>query len=862
MGFIDEIVAGRAGLGWALAAVAGLTAPAWAQPTLEEGGIFFIAQDETTGQQRLFFLTGGPGADMVVTPLNATFGPGEADLPAFIGVEPLDDRADVLVAVDGGVQGRQVFGLSGVESPGAWDTGGLTIWELGGFEDPLVGFDDPLVGAPAPLGPATREALVALHASGWVAFDEPIIEVNGDAVGFDDPLLGFGPDGLILLDRSDDDAGPVVIAGTSGYDVRGVVGFPPGGVSVATPADLPGRHAAIALLAGGDGFMPPTIFGVWGELEIGAGSAVSIWGTTGTLRPISEGGLLVEPVSLVAWPSGWQGLDDSFFVLDLGPGAARGAGGARIVGVSGDGAQRLVTEGGSLVAPTDVATLPSGELVVVDPVGPGGDGVIVLVDPATGAQTALASGGVGLGFAAPTAVGVAGCVKPTFVVDSTADSVDANPGDGIVADSLGRATLRAAVMEANASPCGAIIDLSAVSVTLAIPGAFEDGSTTGDLDIASEVSIFGAGRDVTRVSGNGLDRVFDVRPGGSLTLSDLEVSGGLVNGSSGGGIRSDGGSLVLTRVLVESNQSPGGAGGVSNRGGELVAVDTEVRFNTGDAGTGGLVSAFNVQQPTTLLARCLIRSNSTRGNAGGIRASSGTMDLVNVTISGNGADENGGGLVADGGAVVTLDHCTVASNQADADGDGGFFGGGIFQTFSTIRLRSTIVADNETDSIVPQNLSGAFESLGHNLLEETGMATVTGATGTDLVGVDPLLGPLAENGGPTRTHALAPSSPAIDAADPATTTTEDQRGVARPLDGDFDAVARPDVGAYEHIAPTCEADITGDGKTNIFDFAELADNFGEGPGATRGQGDLTGDGFVDVFDFADLADDFGCDVTP
>jgi hypothetical protein len=60
------------------------------------------------------------------------------------------------------------------------------------------------------------------------------------------------------------------------------------------------------------------------------------------------------------------------------------------------------------------------------------------------------------------------------------------------------------------------------------------------------------------------------------------------------------------------------------------------------------------------------------------------------------------------------------------------------------------------------------------------------------------------------------------------------------------------------VAPACDADIDGDGDTDVFDFAELASNFGAGPGATREQGDLTGDGFVDVFDFADLTADFGC----
>jgi hypothetical protein len=63
---------------------------------------------------------------------------------------------------------------------------------------------------------------------------------------------------------------------------------------------------------------------------------------------------------------------------------------------------------------------------------------------------------------------------------------------------------------------------------------------------------------------------------------------------------------------------------------------------------------------------------------------------------------------------------------------------------------------------------------------------------------------------------------------------------------------------WSFTTDACPGDVDGNGATDIFDFADLADNFGAGPGATREQGDLNGDGFVDVFDFADLADDFGC----
>ena len=63
---------------------------------------------------------------------------------------------------------------------------------------------------------------------------------------------------------------------------------------------------------------------------------------------------------------------------------------------------------------------------------------------------------------------------------------------------------------------------------------------------------------------------------------------------------------------------------------------------------------------------------------------------------------------------------------------------------------------------------------------------------------------------------------------------------------------------FQSVAPACPGDINGDGATDVFDFADLADHFGDGPDATYEDGDINGDGFVDVFDFADLAEDFGC----
>jgi hypothetical protein len=122
-------------------------------------------------------------------------------------------------------------------------------------------------------------------------------------------------------------------------------------------------------------------------------------------------------------------------------------------------------------------------------------------------------------------------------------------------------------------------------------------------------------------------------------------------------------------------------------------------------------------------------------------------------------------------------------------------------------------------------------------------------TGTgDLLNHDPLLEPLADYGGLTETHALAPGSPAIDAGDNFACTDEDQRGLSRPFDGDGDGQRVCDIGSYE--SHRCLSDVNGDGVVDVLDVRLVARAIGSEPGSPRwnGAADLTGDGVIDKND--------------
>jgi hypothetical protein len=149
-----------------------------------------------------------------------------------------------------------------------------------------------------------------------------------------------------------------------------------------------------------------------------------------------------------------------------------------------------------------------------------------------------------------------------------------------------------------------------------------------------------------------------------------------------------------------------------------------------------------------------------------------------------------------------------------------------------------------------------------NLIENISGATITGTTTGNILGQDPKLGLLASNGGPTLTHALLPGSPAIEAADPANVLPSDQRGFARPKDGDRNGVVRADIGAFERglALDSTLYDFDGDGKTDVaifrpsigvwwylrsIDGADRLYQFGLGSDK-QVPADYTGDGRTDV----------------
>jgi hypothetical protein len=241
---------------------------------------------------------------------------------------------------------------------------------------------------------------------------------------------------------------------------------------------------------------------------------------------------------------------------------------------------------------------------------------------------------------------------------------------------------------------------------------------------------------------------------------------------------------------------------------------SDLTVTGGDAFPSGGGIYASVSQLTVI--NCTIRGNSTQNDGGGIFLGVSELVAVNSTVSGNAAGENGfgGGIHALG---VGVDPTSIELINSTVSGNSAFSGGGVFAFFDTeVIIRNSTIANNTASfrgeafanqfspaptftntlfvgscailSNLPVSLGGNVESPGDSCQ----------LPDTDRYGVpDPGIAGLADNGGPTWTHALLPGSLAIDTAVDGECPDTDQRGFARPIDGDEDMVATCDVGAYE-----------------------------------------------------------------
>lgn len=276
---------------------------------------------------------------------------------------------------------------------------------------------------------------------------------------------------------------------------------------------------------------------------------------------------------------------------------------------------------------------------------------------------------------------------------------------------------------------------------------------------------------------------------GAATITDSKFVSNTA-AINGGGIDTTGLAAVTASTFV-SNTAGYRGGGINNYVGQMTISASSFISNTAGLYGGGLSNDSNgpTEVGRTSVAGTTLFDNYANNNGGGLE-SGGTLTVTNSTISANRAKLNGGGLLWAAGGVITLLNDTVVSNTAGTQG-GNFYVGGAPNP--SIKLKNTLVAFGS-----PNNCDSTMATQGNNL-ENTNVCGLS--AGSDVRNANPRIGRLQDNGGPTWTHALQRGSPAIDAGTNSGCPATDQRGIARPKDGNVDGIAVCDIGAFE-ASPT------------------------------------------------------------
>lgn len=407
----------------------------------------------------------------------------------------------------------------------------------------------------------------------------------------------------------------------------------------------------------------------------------------------------------------------------------------------------------------------------------------------------------------------------TITVTTTTDELNSD-GDCSLREAIRAANTDLAVDACPAGNGADTITLPAGNYILALAGASENAALTGDLDLTEDLTLNGAGATNTGIDANSLDRVFHILSGANaVQISGVTIQGGNAPGVSGfgAGLYAQTGALTLTNSRVRNNTTSASGGGLYIQpGGSLTLTNSRVENNTGASGGGIDVGSG----ATALISNSTISGNTaTEPSVGGGGIENlGTLTLVNSTISGNSTPGNGGGIYIGGSGTTNLFNVTVTNNTADSENNNIGDGGGIRTAGGPVNFRNSLIGGNFDNSSGAQHpdCSGTLTGQGYNLIQDTIGCTIGGDTTGNVTGFSPNLGSLQNNGGPTFTHALLTGSPAIDAGNPAgcvdqnsTLLTTDQRGYVRPVDGDGNASAICDMGAYEFNSPgTLTATVT------------------------------------------------------
>jgi hypothetical protein len=471
---------------------------------------------------------------------------------------------------------------------------------------------------------------------------------------------------------------------------------------------------------------------------------------------------------------------------------------------------------------------PGADLLTIDASGSDGSRVIEIDDGNSETLVNIAISGLTLtGGDVSDGGGAIQSSENLTVTASTISGNSADKGGGIYSYS-GAVTVSDSVISGNVG--GGIFNYGDGDVTVAATTISGNSAESGG-------GIYGYNGSVTvtnsAISGNSASG-----SGGGIYAPHVTVTGSTISGNSAGaGAGIYGGYVSVTNSTISGNSAADRGGGIYNYGDMTVTAST-ISGNWADTG-GGIYSSTDLT---------------------GVRTT-----VQNSTISGNISSSSGGGLFNYNGLTV-IEFSTITLNEAPAGAGSGVASYG--DSFTRTRVSSSIIAGNVgSDVDFVFGGTNSFLSNGYNLVGTGNALSRFNQSGDQTGSADPLLGPLAPNGGATKTHALLTGSPAIDRGNPVAVAGSggvpafDQRGTphVRLHDGDGTAGARIDIGAFELqplATPTLPGDYNASGTVDAADYVFWRNTRGTCVSAYSGA-DGSGNGVVDQADHEVWKANFG-----
>ncbi|MDP2306590.1 MAG: choice-of-anchor Q domain-containing protein [Pseudomonadota bacterium] len=471
------------------------------------------------------------------------------------------------------------------------------------------------------------------------------------------------------------------------------------------------------------------------------------------------------------------------------------------------------------------------------------DGGLTLIETVlSGNSAGLGGGGI---------INVAGDVSLSNSTFSDNHTTDTQPrGGGAIDSEGGTITDEGSTFSGNHTQSSGGALFLAPTTEVHLNGTWLSDNTArffgGAIVSAGDVTMIGCTVDSNSVTDAELSAGGGISNTGTLRASFCNF-GGNSSGRQGGGISNDG-SLTLTRDTFTANAS--GLGGALANLGDATINDSVLSSNSAVFGGGAISTGLGavVMSGSTLIGNFTtspdgegggmeitsgdvnLRNSTVVGNgsvSGGGILNQGDLDLLGCTINGNIANDGGGlynllpviieGEIPEGSGIATVGNSTISGNRAlsgggirnegamlltnvTVDGNRALTGGGIHNDGGTTEAANTILSQSGSGLNCVDEVGGFILSRGFNLDGDgsCNFADDGDLSGTPTSPLDPRLGPLQDNGGPTETRALLAGSPAIDAGDNGqTAAATDQRGFRRVVDGNGDRLAVVDIGAFE-----------------------------------------------------------------